>query len=92
MPGADDGFRERLLVALRDQGGLADLRGTMSAGVDLSNPPLFPLTTNRHMWDLRRVFYRNYEMDSSIAAQQLAMNIIGYLLVRFDRDLLLAPQ
>jgi len=28
-----------IVVALRDQGGLADLRGTMSSGVDPSNPP-----------------------------------------------------
>jgi len=38
-----------------------------------------------------RAFYRNFKLDSCLAVQQLGMNIIGYLLVRFDNDLLLAP-
>jgi len=37
--GFDVGAAHDIVVALRDQGGLADLRGTMSAGVDPSNPP-----------------------------------------------------
>jgi len=36
-------------------------------------------------------FFRNYELPSCLAAQQLGMNIIGFLLVRFDKDLLLTP-
>ena len=39
----------------------------------------------------REIFFRNFELPSCLACQQLGMNIIGYLLVRFDKDLLLTP-
>jgi hypothetical protein len=50
--------------------------------------PLF--TSQTLLWN-RDVFFRNFELPSCLAAQQLGMNIIGYMLVRFDKDLLLAP-
>ena len=38
-----------------------------------------------------KIFFRNYTLPSCLACQQLGMNIIGFALVRFDKDLLLAP-
>jgi hypothetical protein len=52
--------------------------------------PEFPLFTNRLFWNNRDEFFRNYELPASLQAQQLGMNIIGFLLVRFDKDLLLS--
>jgi hypothetical protein len=37
------------------------------------------------------VFFRNFTLQSCLAAHQLGMNILAHLLVRFDKDLLLAP-
>jgi len=50
-----------------------------------------PLVTSGTFWDNRSVFFRNFELPACLASQQLGMNIIGYMLVRFDKDLLLAP-
>jgi hypothetical protein len=49
------------------------------------------LFTNVDFYVKRDVFYRNFELKSCLAAQQLGMNVIGYLLVRFDKDLMLPP-
>ena len=38
-----------------------------------------------------KIFFRNYTLPSCLACDQLGMNIIGFALVRFDKDLLLAP-
>jgi hypothetical protein len=38
-----------------------------------------------------KIFFRNYTLPSCLSCQQLGMNIIGFALVRFDKDLLLAP-
>jgi hypothetical protein len=51
-------------------------------------PPLF--TTSTFLYN-NTVFFRNFNLPSCLAAQQLGMNIVGYMLVRFDKDLLLAP-
>ena len=37
------------------------------------------------------LFFRNYELSSCLDCQKFGMNVIGFLLVRFDKDLLLAP-
>jgi len=50
-----------------------------------------PLITNETFWTNRGVFFRNFSLPSCLAAQQLGMNIVGYMLVRFDKDLLLTP-
>jgi hypothetical protein len=50
-----------------------------------------PLTTNGLFLDFRNIYFRNYTLPSCLACDQLGMNIVGYLLVRFDKDLLLAP-
>jgi hypothetical protein len=49
-----------------------------------------PLYTNGpFVWN--RLFFRNFTLESSLAAHRLGMNILAHLLVRFDKDLLLAP-
>jgi len=50
-----------------------------------------PLFTSAVLLDNRVVFFRNFELPSCLACDQLGMNIIGYMLVRFDKDLLLSP-
>jgi hypothetical protein len=50
-----------------------------------------PLVTNKIFFYNHDIFFRNFTLPGALAAQQLGMNIIGYLLVRFDKDLLLAP-
>jgi hypothetical protein len=50
-----------------------------------------PLVTNGLLWTNRGIFFRNYDLPSCLACDQFAMNVIGYLLVRFDKELLLTP-
>ena len=50
-----------------------------------------PLFTSYTFFNNRNVFFRNFELPSCLAAQQLGMNIIGYMLVRFDKDLEVTP-
>jgi hypothetical protein len=54
----------------------------------LPNSPLF---TNSVFLYNRRIFFRNFQLDSALQAQRLGMNILGFLLVRFDKELLLGP-
>ena len=49
------------------------------------------LTTFAIYLQNRSLFFRNYSLESCLACQQLGMNIIGHLLVRFDDSMLLAP-
>jgi Domain of unknown function (DUF4159) len=49
------------------------------------------LLTWRVFLEKHVIFFRNYELPSCLACDQMGMNIIGYLLVRFDKDLLLTP-
>jgi hypothetical protein len=37
------------------------------------------------------VFFRNFTLKSSLAVHRLGMNIVTYLLTRFDDELLLNP-
>jgi Domain of unknown function (DUF4159) len=37
------------------------------------------------------IFFRNFNLPACLKAQQLGRNIVGYLLVRFDKYFLLAP-
>jgi hypothetical protein len=50
-----------------------------------------PLYTFGSFWYNSSIFFRNYTLPSCLDAHRMGMNIIGYLLVRFDKDLLLAP-
>jgi len=50
-----------------------------------------PLLTNGLFLRNNNIFFRNFTLPSCLACQQLGMNIIGFMLVRFDKDLLLTP-
>ena len=69
------------------------LPGDTQMGPDRINPrtPTITLFTNPIFARNHAVFFRNFELPSCLAAQQLGMNIIGYMLVRFDKELLLTP-
>jgi len=59
--------------------------------IDMSIPQKYTLVTNYIFYANRNTFFRNFGLESGIAADQLGMNIIGFLLVRFDAELLLTP-
>jgi hypothetical protein len=50
-----------------------------------------PLVTPDLFLSNSGIFFRNFKLPSCLICDQLGMNIIGYLLVRFDKDLLLTP-
>jgi len=50
-----------------------------------------PLFTSGIFLRNRNIFFRNFSLQSCLAAQQMGMNIVGYMLVRFDKDLMTAP-
>jgi hypothetical protein len=50
-----------------------------------------PLFSNGIFLHNRELFFRNFDLPPCLACQKLGMNIIGYMLVRFDDELLLAP-
>jgi hypothetical protein len=49
------------------------------------------LYTDLKFWDNRTIYFRNFSQESCLPVQQLGMNIIGHLLVRFDKELILSP-
>jgi hypothetical protein len=49
------------------------------------------LQTDKTFLEHSRLFFRNYTLPSCLSCHQFGMNVIGFLLVRFDKDLLLAP-
>jgi hypothetical protein len=49
------------------------------------------LYTDYDFWVHRDVYYRNFDLESALAAHRLGMNIVAYLLVRFDDKLVLTP-
>ena len=53
--------------------------------------PEHPLYTPISFSDHAATFYRNYSPGPSMAVYKLSMNILAYLLIRFDDDLLLTP-
>jgi len=53
--------------------------------------PPHTLATEYDFWYRHNIFYRNFEIDSCLAVQKMDMNIVGYMLVRFDDQLLLTP-
>ena len=59
--------------------------------LDLSDPPKYMLRTNMWAWGFHQYFFRNLSLESCLDADHLGMNIIGYLLVRFDEEILLTP-
>jgi hypothetical protein len=53
--------------------------------------PPSPLFTSGFFWYNRNIFFRNFELPACLNCDQLGMNIIGHMLVRFDKDLQLTP-
>jgi hypothetical protein len=53
-----------------------------------SQSPLF--TSGLFLYN-NTVFFRNFTLESSLAVHRLGMNIVAYLLTRFDDELLLNP-
>ncbi len=56
-----------------------------------SNKPGSALISSGFFLNNSGLFTRNYELPSCLACDKLGMNVLGYLLVRFDKDLLLSP-
>ncbi len=50
-----------------------------------------PLFTKQEFLSSPTVFFRNFNLPAGLLVHQLGMNIIGHLLVRFDKEMLLAP-
>jgi len=50
-----------------------------------------PLVTPDIFLRNKDVFFRNFTLPGCLACDQFGMNVIGYLLVRFDKDLLMTP-
>jgi hypothetical protein len=49
------------------------------------------LLTNGQLLANSGIFFRNYTLPSCLECDKLGMNVVGYLLVRFDKELLLTP-
>jgi len=64
---------------------------TRMAPTDNSRAYTSPLLTNHTYYWNRRIFFRNYELPSCLDCDKLGMNVVGYMLVRFDKELLLSP-
>ena len=50
-----------------------------------------PLFTNGQFQNYAETFFRNYELPSCLQAQKMGMDIIGFMLIRFDKELILTP-
>lgn len=50
-----------------------------------------PLITSDLLLHHSDVFFRNFQLPACLECNRLGMNIIGYFLVRFDKDLMLTP-
>jgi hypothetical protein len=59
--------------------------------LDVSDPPKYALSSNQLTWRNNEFFFRNLSLESALNADRLGMNIIGFILVRFDADILLTP-
>jgi hypothetical protein len=53
--------------------------------------PLDLLTTPETLLRNSNIFFRNYSLPTCLDCDKVGMNVIGFLLVRFDKDLLLTP-
>jgi hypothetical protein len=59
----------------------------------MTNKPIPPgtLYTNTSFVEKRSIFYRNFDLESSLAVHRMGMDIVTYLIIRFDAKLLLGP-
>jgi len=53
--------------------------------------PLDYLSTSEVLLRNKNIFFRNYELPACLECNKVGMNIIAYMLVRFDKELLLTP-
>jgi hypothetical protein len=58
---------------------------------NMKSKPFSPLFTSPTVLFNQDIFFRNFTLQSSLAVHRLAMNIVAYLLTRFDDELLLSP-
>lgn len=58
---------------------------------DYSLPPKYHLYTLMTFYYHKQIFFRNFELESALDVDRLGMNIIGFLLVRFDEELRMTP-
>ena len=68
------------------------LPGDDTMGSEYTDPdsPILLHTSMAFLYN-HNIFFRNFELPACLACQQFGMNIVGYLLVRFDDKLLLTP-
>jgi len=72
------------LYTMRILPGDGQIQGTRPA-------PDSPLTTSGLFLYHRGIYFRNYTLPSSLAVQHLGLNIVTFLITRFDDELQLAP-
>jgi hypothetical protein len=72
------------LCTMRILPGDAQIQGTYPA-------PDSPLVTSGLFLSNRTIYFRNYTLPSSLAVQHLGLNIVTFLITRFDDELQLAP-
>jgi Domain of unknown function (DUF4159) len=72
------------LYSMRILPGDEQIQGTLPT-------PDSPLTTSGLFLGHRGLYFRNFTLPSSLAVQQLGLNIVTYLVTRFDNELQLPP-
>jgi hypothetical protein len=83
-----------ILYTLNDYGDMMQMRilpGDQKYFATYKPQPPGTLMTPEGMLEKSSIFYRNFTLKSCLDVQQLGMNIIGFLLVRFDKDMMLPP-
>ena len=83
-----------ILYTPNDYSDMMDMRilpGDTEQHLPERHDPPHTLATELQFWDHRNIFYRNFEIQSCLDVQKMGINIVGYMLVRFDNDLLLTP-
>ncbi|MCE0522663.1 MAG: DUF4159 domain-containing protein [Methylacidiphilales bacterium] len=83
-----------VLYTPNDYSDMMDMRilpGDTAQQLPYSGMPPNTLFTNYPFWSKHDIFYRNFTLQSSLAVHRLGMNIVDYLLTRFDDLLLLTP-
>jgi len=83
-----------ILYTPNDYGDMMCMRivpGDQSYFFTWKRTPPGTLITNADFLLKSSVFYRNFDLKSCLASQQFGMNVVGYLLIRFDKELMLPP-
>jgi hypothetical protein len=83
-----------VLYTPNDYSDMLDLRilpDNVTQQLPYAGMPAGTLFTEPEFWSRQHVYYRNFSIESSLAVHRLGMNIVTYLLTRFDDKLLLTP-